>query len=210
MTIPSAGPTLPSAGISTGSSGRFVPRFRMLFYGTNAMVIRWLCGEKVESCGSNLTTFRLHPMSPLRAKQRARGDNHWTVNRDRLESGVRDVDHQPRRSDNCHIGERAGRVKTAQRRRVVLTRPSRSLQSNIGATQCTRFSRHRVEPKRGSRQVDRAGAVQRKDRGLREEPHQFLWRLGFGPSRIPRLGHECEVVQGAEQTAIPGPAERDL
>ena len=40
----------------------------------------------------------------------------------------------PRRSDNCQPRERAGRVKTAQRRRAVLTRPSAPEQSNTGAT----------------------------------------------------------------------------
>ena len=38
------------------------------------------------------------------------------------------------RSENCHPRKRAGRVKTAQRRRAVLTRPSDSEQSNTGAT----------------------------------------------------------------------------
>jgi hypothetical protein len=51
--------------ISTGLRGPFVPRFGMLFCGTSVTVIRWQCGEKVELCGSKLTTFRLHPMSPL-------------------------------------------------------------------------------------------------------------------------------------------------
>ena len=46
-------------------------------------------------------------------------------------------------------------------------------------------SRHRLTPKRSSRQLDWTCAVQRENRRLREEPHQLLRRLGFGPSRIP-------------------------
>ena len=88
-----AQPLRNAPAISTGSRGPFVPRFGMLSYGISVTVIRWRCGEKVELCGSKLTTFRLHPMTPYEQKQRARGDNHWTVNPDRLESGVRDVDH---------------------------------------------------------------------------------------------------------------------
>jgi hypothetical protein len=47
---------------------------------------------------------------------------------------VRSVVMLPRRSDNCQTGERAGRVKTAQRRRVVLTRPSAPGRCHIGTT----------------------------------------------------------------------------
>ena len=103
-------------------------------------------------------------------------------------------------------GERAGRVKTAQRRREVLTRPSVPGQSSAGATQTSAL---RV-PKNPSRKCDRTRAVQRENRRLRQEPHQLLWRLRFSSPRTPDLRHEREVIQGAKQAAIPGPAERNL
>lgn len=65
-------------------------------------------------------------------------------------------------------------------------------------------------PERGARQLNRAGAVQRENRGLRKEANQFLWRLGLVPIPVAMLRHEREVVQGPQQAAIPGPAERDL
>jgi hypothetical protein len=68
----------------------------------------------------------------------------------------------------------------------------------------------RASLERSSSQFDRTRPVQRQDRRLRQEPHQLLWRLWFWSARTPDLRHEGEVVQGAEQAAIPGSAERDL
>jgi hypothetical protein len=58
--------------------------------------------------------------------------------------------------------------------------------------------------------LDRARPVQREDWRLREEPHQLFRRLRFDAVPVSLLRHECEVVQGAKQAAIPGPTERDL
>ena len=103
---------------------------------------------------------------------------------------------------------RAGQDRAAPKGSLDAPKRSRTIEHRSDARPWP--SRHRLTPKRGSRQLDRARAVQRKDWGLREEPHQLLWRLGFGPSSVPRLSHECEVVQGAKQATVPGPAERQL
>ena len=67
-----------------------------------------------------------------------------------------------------------------------------------------------IYPEHRSRRCDWTRPVERQGRCLREELHQRLWRLGFDAVAVPLLRQQCEVVQGAEQAAIPGPAERDL
>src|SRR5262249_49681499 len=111
-----------------------------------------------------------------------------------------------RRSDKCGNGKRAARVKTAQRRRAVLTR--QALPNNRIPER--RADRRRSTRKRGARQVDWTRTFQRENRRLSEEPHQLLWRFRFIPVRIPVVRHEGEIVQRSQQAAIARPPERDL
>lgn len=62
---------------------------------------------------------------------------------------------RPRRSDNCQPRERAGRVKTAQRRRAVLTRPSAPGKWNTGATR--RWPRHDTDSRPNAARVNSIG-----------------------------------------------------
>ena len=113
------------------------------------------------------------------------------------------------RSGKCQTSgaRRAGQDRAAPKGSLDAPKRSRTIERRSDASVAVTAP---MRPKHCSRQLDRARAVQRKNWCLREEPHQLLRRLGFGPSSVPRLSHECEVIQGAKQATVPGPAEREL
>jgi hypothetical protein len=109
-------------------NGHFARRFVTPFSAIRETAIRSLCGGKAESSGCLQIKSRLRATNRARTRKIGRPTRRVTVDVPSNVSTdrVAPVIACPR--------ERAGRVKTAQRRRAVLTRPSVPGQSRIGAT----------------------------------------------------------------------------